>query len=157
MRLRGFSPVVDEQVEVLLLGSFPGVASLEKGQYYGFGHNQFWRLLGFALDEDLPSMGYEERLRRLLQHHVGLWDVIASCEREGSLDGSIRGAQYNDFSSLRLPRLRLVCCNGQKAFSVAQKLLADVEVVRLPSSSPARTLPFEEKARAWREAMGSVR
>lgn len=152
MRLRCFPPVADKDVEVLVIGSFPGVASLEKKQYYGYGHNQFWRLLGTALGEDLQGMAYEERLRTLLQHHVGLWDVIASCQREGSLDGAIKGAEYNDFSKLKLPKLRVVCCNGQKAFSVAKDHFK-ARVVQLPSSSPARTMPFGEKAREWKKAL----
>ena len=156
MRLHCFPPVVDEDIEVLILGSFPGVASLERNQYYGFGHNQFWKLVGGVLRKDLQSMAYEKRLSTLLEHHVGLWDVIASCERKGSLDTNIKGAQYNDFSSLQLPKLRLVCCNGQKTFEIAKKLISGVPIVQLPSSSPARTLPFEKKLEEWKRAFKSL-
>ena len=94
---RGFPPVVDEKVTTLILGSFPSTASLVKGQYYGHPQNQFWRLLGRVIAAPLHDMPYEARLKALLAHRIGLWDVIGKCERAGSLDSNIRNARHNDF------------------------------------------------------------
>src|ERR1700712_3367804 len=90
--LKGFSPIADDNTHTLILGSFPGEASLVATQYYAHPRNQFWRLLGAVLDEPLPALAYEERLRRVLAHGIGVWDVLAACEREGSLDAAIRNA-----------------------------------------------------------------
>ena len=83
---KGFPPVIDAKIETLILGSFPGVASLVKAQYYGHPQNHFWRLVGAVIEEPLAQMDYEARKRTLLKHHIGLWDVIDACRREGSLD-----------------------------------------------------------------------
>ncbi len=115
--LRGFPPVVAADTHTLILGSFPGEASLAATQYYAHPRNQFWRLLGSVLDEPLTECAYEERLRRLLSHGIGVWDVLAACEREGSLDAAIRNANPNDFATLRAhaPKLAKVCFNGKTA------------------------------------------
>jgi len=99
--LQGFPPVVAADTHTLILGSFPGEASLAATQYYAHPRNQFWRLLGTVLEEPLAELAYEERLRRVLAHGIGVWDVLAACHREGSLDAAIRNAQPNDFASLR--------------------------------------------------------
>ena len=92
----GFPPVVDGKIETLILGSFPGVASLGKAQYYGHPQNQFWRLVGAVIDEPLYEMEYARRLRTLLKHRIGLWDVIGKCVRPGSLDSNIRNARHKE-------------------------------------------------------------
>src|SRR4051812_34112077 len=114
---RGFSPVIDARITTLILGSFPGVASLGKAQYYGHPQNHFWRLLGAVLAEPLPDMDYAQRLRTLLKHHIGLWDIIDTCMRVGSLDANIRNPGHNDFSRVTrvAKHLRRVCFNGQTA------------------------------------------
>src|SRR4051812_25626492 len=100
-RLACFPPVIDRNTHALILGSFPGAASLAAQQYYAHPRNQFWRLLSAVLGEDLVSLPYERRLKRVLAYHVGLWDVIAACEREGSLDSAIRHPRSNDFAVLK--------------------------------------------------------
>jgi len=137
----------------LLLGSFPGVASLNATQYYAHPRNQFWRLIGAVIDEDLVSLAYPARLQRLLANGYGLWDVLAACHRKGSLDSAIRHAQPNDFVGLRAqaPKLARVCFNGKTAGRFAPVLSeAGYRTVVLPSSSPANaTLSFAEKLAAW--------
>src|ERR1700730_15132791 len=115
--LLGFPPVAARDTHTLILGSFPGVAPLEATQYYAHPRNQFWRLLGAVLDEPLHELPYAARLERVLEHGIGVWDVLAACYREGSLDVAIRHAQPNDFASLRAhaPRLAKVCFNGKSA------------------------------------------
>jgi len=152
--LSGFPPVLDAAVRILILGSFPGVASLAAQQYYAHPRNQFWRLLSAVLGDDLLALPYAQRLQRLLAHRIGLWDVIDVCEREGSLDAAIRRAQPNDFARLRheCPQLQRVCFNGKTSGKYApQFAAAGFDTLVLPSSSPANAqLSFEQKLTEWK-------
>lgn len=139
---------------VLVLGSLPGEASLAAARYYAHPQNAFWRLMGVVLGEDIAGMAYEDRLAVLITRGVGIWDVIQDAERQGSLDAAIRDHAANDLVSLiaTLPALRAVAFNGATAARIGKRLLADVagiDLVALPSSSPAYTLPFADKAKAW--------
>ncbi len=157
-RLTGLLPVLDRRTRILVLGSFPGAASLAAGQYYAHPRNQFWRLLGAVLGEDLAALPYQQRLPRLLAHRVGLWDVVAACQREGSLDTAIRDPQHNDFTLLaqRCPALRRVCFNGKTAGRLAGRFEeAGYETIVLPSSSPAHAaMCFEQKLASWQALAG---
>lgn len=154
MRKAAFAPVVDADTRLLILGSLPGDASLKAGQYYGHPRNGFWRLLGPVVARDLVSLSYPDRLAALREAGVGLWDVIASARRPGSLDGAIREAEAADLRRLvsDLPRLTAVAFNGGTAARIGRRSLAGVAgpvLVDLPSSSPAYTLAFAEKAARW--------
>ncbi|RDK00491.1 DNA-deoxyinosine glycosylase [Paraburkholderia lacunae] len=156
--LRGFPPVVAAGTHTLILGSFPGEASLAATQYYAHPRNQFWKLLGAVLDErQLHDLDYDVRLERVLKYGIGLWDVLAACHREGSLDSAIRNARPNDFHSLRehAPQLKRVCFNGKTAGRFADVIgAAGYETLVLPSSSPANaTLSFDQKLSLWREIL----
>jgi TDG/mug DNA glycosylase family protein len=157
VRKASFPPVVGPNTRVLILGSLPGEASLARGQYYGHPRNQFWRLVADMIGvPDLPALDYPDRLGHLLSARVGLWDVIASAVRRGSLDGAIRDHEPNALADLiaSLPALRAIGFNGQTAAALGRRALgpavAPVQIV-LPSSSPAYTLAVAEKARAWRQ------
>jgi len=156
--LSGFPPVMSADTALLILGSFPGIASLAAGQYYAHPRNQFWRLLSAVLNDDLVAPPYAQRLERLIAHRIGLWDVIAACERQGSLDASIRRAQAADFSVLRqgYPALRRIAFNGKTAGRFAREFSeAGFETLVLPSSSPANAqLSFEQKLVQWRSLRG---
>ncbi|UXU86949.1 DNA-deoxyinosine glycosylase [Burkholderia sp. S-53] len=157
--LQGFGPVVGPNTHTMILGSFPGEASLDAAQYYAHPRNQFWRLLGTVLGEHgLHELAYEERLERVLTHGIGIWDVLAACHREGSLDSAIRNAEPNDFDSLRehAPLLKRVCFNGKTAGRFADVIgRAGYETLVLPSSSPANAmLSFEQKLVQWRGIRG---
>ena len=147
-------PLIGRDTRLVLLGSFPGAASLAAGQYYAHPRNQFWPLLSALLSEDLVALDYASRLQRLREHGLGLWDVIAECEREGSLDSAIREARYNDLGGLRrrAPHLVAVAHNGgesARAMRITGRL--GLQVFRLPSSSPANaSWSFERKLAAWR-------
>jgi hypoxanthine-DNA glycosylase len=155
--LRGFPPVVAESTHTLILGSFPGEASLVATQYYAHPRNQFWRLLGAVLGEPLPELDYPTRLEHVLKHGIGVWDVLAACTREGSLDAAIRNATPNDFASLReyAPKLAKVCFNGKTAGRFAPVIgPAGYATLVLPSSSPANAmLSFDQKLRLWRDIL----
>lgn len=143
-------------VRVLVLGSFPSQASLEAGQYYAHPRNQFWRLMAAITGLDLPAMAYEDRMRALNAAGYGIWDVIGRCRRKGSLDGNIRDAEYNDFAGLiaRCPRLTRACFNGKTASRHLDHVASfGLETAVLPSSSPANTMPFNDKLSLW--ALGS--
>ncbi|QYF86369.1 DNA-deoxyinosine glycosylase [Brevundimonas sp. PAMC22021] len=149
-----FPPVVDAETRLLILGSLPGDASLKAAQYYAHPRNGFWPLIGGVLGEDLVSLTYEQRLARLLARGVGLWDVIASAERAGSLDAAIRSPEAADLRGLvaGLPQLRAIGFNGGLSARMGRRVLAPlngVALIDLPSSSPAHVRPLVEKARAW--------
>lgn len=151
---RAFEPVVDARTRLLILGSLPGDASLRAGQYYGHPQNVFWRLTGSVIGTDLVTLPYPDRLGTLKAAGVGLWDVIARAERQGSLDGAIRNAETADLNRLidSLPALRAVAFNGGTAARIGRRSLTPrphIVLVDLPSSSPAHTRPLAEKAVAW--------
>lgn len=160
-RLAGFAPVIDAHVDTLILGSFPSAASLAAGQYYAHPRNQFWRLLGTLLGEPLPDLPYAQRLRRVLAHRVGIWDVYGACERAGSLDAAIRNQRANDFARLRrlAPRLERVFFNGGTAGRFAPSFrAAGFAIAVLPSSSPAHaSRSFAQKLALWRRAFEAAR
>ncbi len=150
----GFPPVVDVATRLLILGSLPGDASLEAAQYYAHPRNAFWPLIGGVLGEDLAAQPYEQRLERLKARGVGLWDVIASAERSGSLDAAIRSPEAADLRGLigDLPRLRAVAFNGKLAAKLGRRIIGDVAgvgLIDLPSSSPAHAIPLVGKANIW--------
>jgi double-stranded uracil-DNA glycosylase len=151
----GLPPIARADARLFVLGSLPGDASLAARQYYAHPTNQFWRLLGLALDEELHALPYEERLGRLAERRVGLWDVIASATRRGSLDQAIRLAEHNQVEHLLhdFPDLKAMAFNGSTAASVGRRLIGDpqshVLLIDLPSSSAANTQPFAQKAAAW--------
>lgn len=154
MTKTAFAPVVTAEARLLILGSLPGDASLKAAQYYAHPRNGFWPLVGGVLGEDLTALPYEARLRRLLARGVGLWDVIASAERSGSLDAAIRSPEAADLRGLvaGLPALRAVAFNGGLSARLGRRILADpptVELIDLPSSSPAHARSLSEKAKSW--------
>ncbi len=157
----GFAPVVDGATRILILGSLPGDASLAAGRYYGHPRNQFWRLMQGVTGLPLERLDYARRLEALRSAGVGLWDVIQSATRPGSLDARIRDHQVNPLAEFvaGLPRLRLVAFNGGKAAGLGRKLLGDtpnLALVDLPSSSPAHAIDYAVKQSAWREGLAGA-
>ncbi|WP_309141194.1 DNA-deoxyinosine glycosylase [Novosphingobium sp. G106] len=156
-RKSAFAPFAFPDTRVLILGSLPGEASLKAARYYAHPQNQFWRLVGGMIGrEELASLDYEDRLSALITAGIGVWDVLASAVRPGSLDAAIREAEHAPLTELiaTLPQLRAVAFNGATAARIGRKLLADapVELVDLPSSSPAyAAMPLAEKRRRWLE------
>lgn len=152
----GLPPIARPDARVFILGSLPGDASLAARRYYAHPTNQFWRLLGSAIGEDLQSLGYEQRLEQLAERRVGLWDVIQTATRSGSLDQAIRLAEHNSIEHLLhdFPDLRAMAFNGATAAAIGRRLVGkaprQVALLDLPSSSAANTRPFAEKASAWR-------
>ena len=151
--LTGLPPVAGPRTRLLLLGSFPGVASLRAQQYYGHARNQFWPVLSALWGVDLRAMPYAQRLDVLCEHGLGIWDVYARCRRPGSLDSAITDAQPNPLAALAgtLPALVAIAHNGGES-ARAMKVTAalGLPVYRLPSTSPANaSWSFERKVVAW--------
>ncbi len=151
---QGLPPIARKDARLFILGSLPGDASLAAKRYYAHPTNQFWRLLGHAIGEDLQSLDYEARLARLARQRIGLWDVVESAARRGSLDQAIRSAGHNPIAQLRsdFPELLAIAFNGSTAAAIGRRLIGDaegIELIDLPSSSAANTLSFENKALAW--------
>lgn len=166
-RIHSFGPVADTDARILILGSMPGKASLRADQYYAYPHNHFWRILG-ELTGAGRELAYEDRLRKLKASGIALWDVLASCERDGSLDADIRtgSMQVNDFTDFfrRHSRLQRVVFNGATAATTFHRLVlpglsaAHLELLRLPSTSPANAaMTYERKLQAWRQAIAGDR
>lgn len=154
--LHGLPPVASPATRLLVLGSFPGAASLAAGQYYGHPRNHFWPILATLWGSPLAEWPYAERLAFIRLRGLGLWDVYASCRRQGSLDADIVDPQPNDLAGLarRLPRLALIAHNGgESARSMRVTGALGVPVLKLPSTSPANaSWSFDRKLAAWREA-----
>lgn len=158
--LEGLAPIAAGNARLLVLGSFPGVASLVAQQYYAHPRNQFWPILSALWGVDLVTRPYAQRVAEARHRGLAIWDVYAACRREGSLDSAIEAAEPNDLAGLvaRLPRLAAIAHNGgesARAMRVTRAL--GVPVRRLPSTSPANaSWSFERKLAAWREVFSSV-
>ena len=156
--LVGLRPVVSLNTRVLILGSFPGARSLQTQQYYAHPQNQFWKILQAIWPSSQLvdcATSYEKRSEWLLARGLGVWDVYASCQREGSLDTAIRDAIVNDIAALRLPQLQAIAHNGGESYKHAKHTQTlGVPVYKLPSTSPANaSWTFERKLAAWQEVM----
>ncbi|MDL2217664.1 DNA-deoxyinosine glycosylase [Christensenellaceae bacterium OttesenSCG-928-M15] len=155
-KIQSQQPILCEKPTLLLLGSMPSIASLDKRQYYGHPRNHFWNLMSNILNEELP-LDYSQRTAMLQRHGVLLWDSIKSCSRQGSLDSNIKNAIPNDVTALidRYPTLRAVAFNGTMAQAVYDRYFERkpaLTYLLLPSSSPVprrdiKTL--EDKLPRW--------
>lgn len=140
---KSFAPIVDEHSRILILGSMPGIKSLEQQEYYAHPQNRFWRLLALLLNEDVPQ-DYAAKQALLHKHHLALWDTLGYCERDGSLDSSIKNEAPNAVVEL--------AGKAGAAFKkyFAKKMPEQVRIFYLPSTSPANArLRLEDLAERW--------
>lgn len=157
-------PIIDGRSRVLILGTLPGDESLRKQQYYGHPRNHFWPVISELVGSPLSEF-YDARVSMLTNNGLGLWDVLASAARSGSLDAAIRDPVPNDFATLfmQYPKLHTLAFNGQKAHALFRATVMTLMEIRdsrfrfvvLPSTSPAHVRPLAEKAAQWRELIGS--
>ena len=156
MICRSFEPIYTPQARILIVGSMPSVKTLEQAQYYAHPRNAFWRILFDIFSEPL-TLDYERKKALIRGHGLALWDAAAICEREGSLDSDMHDVVYNDFSTLYevCTDIRTVLCNGATAHSLFLKsgYAGERRVVRMPSTSPAYTLPYEKKLALWKKEL----
>ncbi|MBU8882023.1 DNA-deoxyinosine glycosylase [Flavobacteriaceae bacterium JJC] len=153
-RIASFKPIISEDSKILILGSVPGVKSLEMQQYYAHPQNQFWKIIFELFQEDFTA-DYSSRIEVIRKNHLALWDVIDTCERKGSLDSNIVNEEANDIRKLLndFPNIKAVFSNGQKSFKNLQKILGkdcEIPVFVLPSTSPLHTISFEKKLTEWK-------
>jgi len=159
---KSFAPIASENSTILILGSMPGVASLQKQQYYGHPRNAFWPIMG-SLFGALPEFDYRQRTEILLDNNIAVWDVLQSCYREGSLDADIKqtSININHFADFFLTHrfIRQVFFNGKTAeklykkhvLPILESHLFELGYQSLPSTSPAyASLTLEQKLNAWR-------
>jgi len=159
MLLKGLPPIVGDTPTILILGSMPSVASLEKQQYYGHPRNAFWRLMaqlnGFEYQDD-----YARNVAEVSQRGIAIWDVIGECERPGSLDSAIvKGSErLNPIPALleQYPDIQRIGLNGGTAARLFKHHCLPVlqsekyKIFNLPSTSPANAgQSFEQKCQQW--------
>ena len=158
-RISSFPPIISNDSKILILGSVPGIKSLEMQEYYAHPQNKFWRILFELFNEDYTT-DYAEKIKLLKKNKIAVWDVIDSCERKGSLDTKIKNENHHNILQLLddFPSIKVIFCNGQKSFKTLGKLLPDdskIPVFVLPSTSPAYTIPYQQKLKDW-SALKSV-
>ncbi|MPT48427.1 MAG: DNA-deoxyinosine glycosylase [Sphingobium sp.] len=154
-------PIAGANTRLLILGSLPGVRSLQLSQYYGHPRNHFWPLLGQLINTDLLAVPYDDRLGHIERAGIGLWDVVAHAVRPGSLDQHMRDVLPNGLGEFvaSLPSLRAIGFNGATASKIGRRQLAvvleqglkGIELIDLPSSSPANTMALERKISLWKK------
>ena len=157
---KSFKPSIDKQSKILILGSMPGVKSLEEQQYYAHRKNRFWRLMCiFCNVENLHDLNYQEKLQILLKSKIALWDVIQSCNRDGSLDSNIQNELPNDIPELlkQFPNIKIICLNGNKAYTAFKKyfieILKNYKCYKMPSTSPANArYKLDDLYQQWQQA-----
>jgi hypoxanthine-DNA glycosylase len=152
-----FPPIVDENSKILILGTMPGEESLRQQEYYAYSRNHFWKII-FSLTSSGPTDIFEEKKQILLNNKIALWDVLETCDREGSLDSKIKNPIPNNFNKLFkiYPQIEKVFFNGKKAEQLFRSFVLDkidsstLEFFVLPSTSPANTMRFEDKLAQWK-------
>ncbi|MDP2455047.1 MULTISPECIES: DNA-deoxyinosine glycosylase [unclassified Kaistella] len=152
-RISSFPPLISEDSKVLILGSVPGIKSLEMQEYYAHPQNKFWRIL-FELFEEEFTTDYSVKIKLLKKYKIGVWDVIDSCDRKGSLDTQIKNENYHNILKLLedFPSIKVLFCNGQKSFKTLNKIIPndlEIPIFVLPSTSPAYTIPYDKKLQEW--------
>ena len=153
MIIHPIQPVYDKDSKVLILGSFPSVKSREEGFFYGHPQNRFWKVTASIFDEEIPRTPQEKKAF-LIRNHIALWDVIGSCDIDGSSDSSIRNVKVNDISMiLTTADIKAIYLNGKKAYHLYQQYLEPTinrESICLPSTSPANAAwSLERLKQAW--------
>jgi hypoxanthine-DNA glycosylase len=157
-RKSGLLPVVDENTVILILGALPSDMSIAAQQYYANPGNDFWKLIGAALNQQFENAPYEVKIDLLKVNRIGLWDAYHSCIRPGSIDADISAQELNDFGGLKsiAPNIRLVCFNGQEAAKADETLKRlEYRTHLLPSSSPANRTDQIRRESRWKEAIHS--
>lgn len=147
------------EARVMIVGSMPSVKSLADAQYYAHPRNAFWPIL-FDIFGVTPTDDYEAKKALIRDNGLALWDAAQSCEREGSLDSSMRDVAYNDFAALyaRCPHIHTVLCNGGTAHALFVKsgFAGERRVIRMPSTSPAYTMAYARKLKIWKETLNQA-
>ena len=154
--ITSFPPIVDNETEILSLGTMPGVTSLAKQEYYAYKQNHFWRIMHNQFGNLPVPENFEEKIKILQNNKIGLWDVWEYCERKGSLDIHIKHHKENDFESLfkEFSSIKKIVFNGKESHRYFFKKFGQIQGITyyvMPSTSPANTMSFENKLKLWSE------
>lgn len=154
MMITSFAPIVNSETKILILGTIPGITSLAKQEYYGHPRNHFWTILFRLLDTMPIPDAFEEKVKTLQNHKIGLWDVLKNCKRQGSLDIHIKKPVENDFEGLlkQCPSINKIVFNGKESHRYFFKKFGQIQGITyfvMPSTSPANTMPLEKKFEIW--------
>jgi hypoxanthine-DNA glycosylase len=158
MKSFSFAPITSQDANILILGTMPGIKSLELNQYYGHNQNNFWKFMFLILKEDF-SNDYQTRKALLQKNNIALWDVLQFCDRVGSLDSAIKNEIANDFETFleEHSNIKTILFNGQKAAAFFKKyvpLKKEYQLRILPSTSPANAgKSFQSKLEEWSAAL----
>lgn len=157
MLIHPIKPVYDKNSRILILGSFPSVKSREEGFFYGHAQNRFWRVIAYVYGKEIPETIGEKKVL-LLENNIAVWDVIHSCEINGSSDSSIKNVVPNDISDLLSETsIEKIFVNGKKAFQLYRKYIeprVSREAVCLPSTSPANAAwSLERLCEEWKRLL----
>ena len=161
--LYSFPPVLNTRTRVLIIGSMPGVASLQAQEYYAYKYNQFWPIIFDVFEAGRTPKNYADKRQTLLKYHLGLWDALAACTRPGSLDSRIKTPVANDFPTLfkRYPAVHTLLFNGQAAATYFKRFYGwnwpGKTLLILPSTSPANAaLSYAQKLAGWKDAFNQA-
>lgn len=152
--ISSFPPIADLDAEILILGTMPGAMSLARQEYYAHKQNAFWRIMFSLLSDEPVPENFSDKVALLKQNKIALWDVLKYCEREGSLDSKIKNHIENDIPGLLKshPKIKTIAFNGQQSHKFFIKkfgIIKGIDYYVMPSTSPAYTLRFEDKCKAW--------
>lgn len=158
--ISSFQPIIDKNCKILILGTMPGVRSLQKQEYYGHERNSFWKIIYSLFHTELTN-NYLDKKAFLLRHNIALWDVLKACYREGSSDSNIKNPIANDFVELftLYPNIKAIFFNGEPAQKLFSRFIiktlggTDLPLFKLPSTSPANTVKVEEKYEQWKKIL----
>lgn len=155
-----FPPIIDNNAQILIIGTMPSVKSLNAAEYYAHPRNAFWKIIATLFNNGADFSDFAEKKACILKNHLALWDNLKFCERNGSLDSNIKNMIPNDFETLlkKHSNIRCLIFNGQKSFQIFKKfhheLLETYQYFVLPSTSPANAaLSFDKKLTFWQEAL----
>lgn len=141
--LVGFAPFnINENTKYLILGSFPSVKSLEGDFYYLHPQNRFYKLIAEFFNENYPKT-IDDKKKLIIKNNIGLWDIVKSCQREGSLDSNIKDIVINDLYSINNIRNLKIGCTGKKSYELTKKYFPDLNIFYLSSPSPANVKYFD--------------
>lgn len=156
--IASFPPIIDNNSEIIILGTMPGAMSLAKQEYYGHKQNAFWKIM-YSLFSQLPvAEHFAHKKQLLLENNIAVWDVLAYCERKGSLDIHIKNQIENDIPELlrQFPKIRKILFNGKESYKYFYRKFGDIEGITyhiMPSTSPANTIKFDDKLLFWKQAL----
>ena len=158
--LKSFAPIINSETKILIIGTMPGEASLQAGEYYAHQRNLFWRFMADIFNNGAAFKTYKQKCACLLNNKIGLWDNLQYCERQGSLDMDIKNALPNDFEGLlqQYPNVGKIIFNGQKSAGFFKKfhpqLIKKIECIEVPSTSPANaSIQLKNKFDRWKKAL----